>query len=127
MIVVDASAAIAALLHVGPARAALRRETLHALHLIDSETAHSLRRRVLAEELSARQGAEALAVWRRVALSRHPTVDLLPRVWELRENLSAYDEGYVALAERLGCALLTADARLARAPGVRCAITVVPA
>jgi predicted nucleic acid-binding protein len=51
---------------------------------------------------------------------------LLDRVWHLRENLSAYDATYVALAETLGCSLVTADARLSRAPGVQCAVTVVP-
>jgi predicted nucleic acid-binding protein len=49
----------------------------------------------------------------------------LDRIWELRDNVSAYDAGYVALAEALGCGLLTADGRLAGAPGVRCPITVV--
>ena len=51
---------------------------------------------------------------------------LLERVWELRENLSAYDAGYVALAEALRCSLVTADARISRASGVRCPVTVVP-
>jgi predicted nucleic acid-binding protein len=50
---------------------------------------------------------------------------LLPRIWALRENVSAYDATYAALAETLGCALLTADARLAREPGATCAVTVV--
>lgn len=53
-------------------------------------------------------------------------VSLLDRVWELRDNLTAYDASYVALAELLHCALLTADARLGRAPGIRCSVTVVP-
>jgi predicted nucleic acid-binding protein len=52
---------------------------------------------------------------------------LLQRVWELRDNLSAYDASYVALAELLDCTLLTADRRLSRAPGIRCSITAVPA
>ncbi|MBA2239982.1 MAG: PIN domain-containing protein [Solirubrobacterales bacterium] len=47
-------------------------------------------------------------------------------MWQLRENLSAYDATYVALAEALGCPLITADARLSRAPGLRCPVTVVP-
>ena len=59
-------------------------------------------------------------------MTRYPVFALLDRVWELRDNLSAYDASYVALAELLGCSLLTADARLSRAPGIRCPITVVP-
>ena len=59
-------------------------------------------------------------------MTRYPAFTLLDRVWEPRENLSAYDASYVALAELLDCSLLTADARLSRAPGVRCPITVVP-
>ena len=52
-------------------------------------------------------------------------VGLLPRIWELRDNLTAYDATYVALAEGLACDLVTADARLAQAPGPSCAIKVV--
>lgn len=62
-----------------------------------------------------------------MGIVRYGTHGLLGRVWELRDNLSAYDAGYVALAEALGCTLVTADARVSRAPGVRCSITVVPA
>lgn len=54
--------------------------------------------------------------------SHHP---LIPRIWELRDNLTPYDASYVALAEALGCPLVTADARLAAAPGVRCEIVVL--
>ena len=63
---------------------------------------------------------------RRLGMTRYPVFTLLERVWDLRENLSAYDASYVALAELLNCPLMTADARLSRAPGVRCSITVVP-
>jgi predicted nucleic acid-binding protein len=59
-------------------------------------------------------------------MTRYPVFSLLDRVWELRDNLSAYDASYVALAELLDCSLLTADARLSRAPGIRCSITLVP-
>lgn len=126
MIVVDASAALSALLSPGPARRALASEQLHAPHLIDSEVANALRRGVGAKRLDAAAGWTALDAFRRLGMTRYPVFSLLDRVWELRENLSAYDASYVALAELLDCNLLTADARLSRAPGVRCPITVVP-
>lgn len=126
MIVVDAGAAIAALLNDGPARRALAGEQLHAPHLVDSEVASALRRRVAAHQLRAAQGWAVLDTWRRLGLSRYPVVGLLDRVWALRANLTAYDATYVALAESLGCALVTADGRLSRAPGLRCTVSVVP-
>jgi hypothetical protein len=58
--------------------------------------------------------------------TRYPHAPFAPRVWELRGNLTPYDAVYVALAEALDCALVTADARLARAPGIRCAVEVLP-
>lgn len=126
MIVVDASAALAALLNDGAARRALATEQLHAPHLIDSEVASGLRRRVQAKQLALRDAGNALAVWRRLAMTRYAVHPLLGRVWQLRENVSAYDAGYIALAELLDCALVTADARLSRAAGVRCPLTLVP-
>ena len=126
MIVVDASAAMSALLNAGPARRALATEQLHAPHLIDSEVANGLRRRVAARQLDAAAGWTALDALRRLGMTRFPVFSLLDRVWELRDNLSAYDASYVALAELLDCNLMTADARLSRASGIRCAITVVP-
>ncbi|MBE3075668.1 MAG: PIN domain-containing protein [Actinobacteria bacterium] len=126
MIVVDASAALSALLNAGPARSALASQQLHAPHLIDSEVASGLRRRVAAQQLGADAGWIALDAFRHLGMTRYPVFSLLDRVWELRDNLSAYDASYVALAELLDCNLLTADARLSRAPGSRCAITVVP-
>lgn len=126
MIVVDASAAIAALLNAGAARDLLGDEQLHAPHLVDHEVASALRRRVLAGALFAEAGWALLDTWRRLALTRYPVFTLLERVWELRENLSAYDASYVALAEGLGCALVTADSRVSRAPGLTCPVTVVP-
>ena len=126
MIVVDASAALSALLNAGPARRSLASEQLHAPHLIDSDVANGLRRRVAAAQLGADAGWTVLDTFRRLGMTRYPVFALLDRVWELRDNLSAYDASYVALAELLGCSLLTADARLSRAPGIRCPITVVP-
>lgn len=126
MIVVDASAALAGVLNAGVARRTLAVEHLHAPHLVDSEIASALRRHVAAGQINAASGWAALDAWRRLGLTRYPVVGLLDRVWALRDNLSAYDATYVALAEHLDCPLLTADARLSRAPGVRCTITVVP-
>jgi predicted nucleic acid-binding protein len=127
VIVVDASAALSAVLNRGPARRALAGEQLHAPHLIDSEIANGLGRRVAGGALSAADGWGALNAWRNLGMTRYPVFALLDRVWELRDNLSAYDASYVALAELLDCNLLTADSRLSRAPGIRCAITALPA
>jgi predicted nucleic acid-binding protein len=126
VIVLDASAAVSALLNAGPARTSLADEAVHVPHLIDAEIAHALRRQVLGRSLAAADGWAALDTWRRLGVVRHPIGGLLDRVWELRENVSAYDASYLALAEALGCALLTADGRLGRVPGLRCAVTVVP-
>ena len=126
MIVVDASAAVSALLNAGPARQALAEEQLHVPHLIDPEVTHALRRGVASSRIEPGDAWTALDRWRRLGMARHAVFHLLERVWELRENLSAYDASYVALAESLGCALLTADVRMGRATGIRCPVTVVP-
>lgn len=126
MIVLDASAALSGLLNIGPARESMAGEQLHAPHLLDSEVASGLRRQVASQRIAAGDGWAALDTWRRLGLTRYAMHGLLDRVWDLRANLSAYDAGYVALAESLGCSLVTADARISRAPGVRCPITVVP-
>jgi predicted nucleic acid-binding protein len=126
VIVVDASAALSALLNSGPARRALADEQIHVPHLVDSEIASGLRRQVLARNLDADIGWTALDTWRRLGMKRYPVFPLLDRVWELRSNISPYDAAYVALAESLDCPLLTADGRLGRAPGTRCSVTMVP-
>jgi predicted nucleic acid-binding protein len=126
VIVVDASAVVAALLNAGQARTAISGEAVHAPHLIDSEVAQALRRLVLRRDLGADDGWVALDAWRRLGVVRHPVAGLLDRVWQLRENVSAHDASYLALAEALGCGLLTADARLGRGPDLRCPVTVVP-
>ncbi|MCP9926374.1 type II toxin-antitoxin system VapC family toxin [Cyanobium sp. CH-040] len=126
MIVVDASAVVDALLHAGPARRLLREETLVAPHLLDVEVASVLRRLDLRRVLPGDLPVDPLAVYRRLGIRRFPHAPLLGRVWQLRPNLSAYDATYVALAEALGCALLTADRRLAAAPGPRCPIQRLP-
>jgi predicted nucleic acid-binding protein len=126
VIVVDASAAIAGLLNDGPARRALAAEQIHIPHLIDSEVASGLRRLVMARRITAKQGWAALDTWRRLGATRYPVHGLLDRIWALRDDLTAYDAGYVALADQLGCPVVTADARLAAAAGIRCPVTLIP-
>lgn len=125
MIVLDASAAVLALLNDGGARRLLATESVAVPHLADAEVAHALRAQVLRGQLGAEHAQLALSRWVRLGMRRFAAVALLSRIWGLRENLSPYDATYVALAEALGCGLVTADARLARAPGPACAITVV--
>ena len=125
MIVADASVGVLALLNDGPARALVSQEAIAVPHLIDVEVVHALRRRVLHDQLEAGYASNALRSWAQLGLRRFATVGLLDRIWALRENLTAYDASYVALAESLDCPLATADARLANAPGPTCTITIV--
>jgi predicted nucleic acid-binding protein len=108
------------------AREIVRREQVQAPHLIDSEVAHVLRARVRRQVIDATTGWDLLHRFRWMAITRHGTFARLNRVWELRDNLTAYDAAYVALAEAIDCPLVTADARISRAPGLRCVVTVVP-
>ena len=125
MLVIDASALVDALLVAGPARARLSAANLRAPELIDAELLSVLRRLVLTGKLLESQALQALSTASRLGLRRHATRSLWPRAWELRTNLSAYDALYVALAEQLQAPLLTADARLARAPGLRCTVELI--
>ena len=125
MIVLDASAAVLALLNDGDARQALAREMTAIPHLADAVVAHALRSQVLRGTVGAADAQTALARWARLGVRRYAVVGLLRRIWELRDNVTAYDASYVALAEALGCHLVTADGRLAQAPGPRCPITVL--
>lgn len=126
MIVADASTVVAALFSDGMAREIVQREQVQAPHLIDSEVAHVLRAGVRRQAIAATTGWDLLHRFRWMAITRHGTFAMLDRVWELRDNLTAYDAAYVALAEAIDCPLVTADARISRAPGLRCTITVVP-
>ncbi len=130
MIVVDASALLESLLRKPAAEAVERRlfgagHTLHAPHLVDVEVAHVLRRYASAGEIDRERGREALADLADFPLRRYAHDFLLPRVWELRNNLTAYDAVYVALAEALDAPLLTRDQRIAAAPGHHARIELV--
>jgi predicted nucleic acid-binding protein len=100
-------------------------ETLHAPRLLDVEVAQVLRRYALAGEVAPKRCREALEHLAGFALTRYPHDFLIPRVRELRGNLSAYDAVYVALAEALDAPLLTRGRRLAGAPGHAARIALV--
>ena len=129
MIVVDASALVEILIRKPTAKALEARlldsgETIHAPHLIDIEIANVLRRLTSARVLEARRAKTALDDLAALSLFRYPHRDLLPRVWTLRNNLTAYDAVYVALAEELDASLITRDRRLANAAGSRARVEV---
>jgi predicted nucleic acid-binding protein len=130
MIVVDASAMIEVLLRTPAAAAVDARlfepgETLHAPHLLDVEVAQVVRRYVANGDVDADRGREALDDLAALRLRRYPHDLLLPRIWALRHNLTAYDAAYVALAEALDAPLLTRDRRLAAAAGVSARIELI--
>jgi predicted nucleic acid-binding protein len=127
LIVVDASALVDALVGPTPSAAAriAREPVLHGPHLLPLEVASALRKLVTERHLSERGGRQALDKLARLPLRLHPHVQLLPRIWELRSNLTVYDAVYAALAETLSLPLVTADARLSRAPRLRCIVEVV--
>ena len=131
MLVVDASVVVTALADDGPdgqaARAQLRGQVLAAPELIDLEVSSVLRRLVLRRQLPVPRAEQALADLIALPVRRASHLPLLERCWSLRDALTVYDAAYVALAESLGAALLTADARLSRAAGLRCAVEVLRA
>ena len=121
MIVLDASAAIEWLLglpHAGfvEAQIADPSTVVHAPHLITVEVTQVVRRFEQRGELSAERGRAALDDLADLDLTRHDHEPLIPLMWELRANLTAYDACYVALARALDAPLLTLDTRLAQAP-----------
>ena len=122
MIVLDASVLVELLLetsvgHAVAARIADPSLGLHVPHVIDLEVTQALRRYAREGDINPSDAATALANLRELDLQRHPHDQLLDRVWALRENLSAYDAIYIALAEVLDTKVLTCDGRMARAPG----------
>ncbi|MFV1980027.1 MAG: type II toxin-antitoxin system VapC family toxin [Rhodothermia bacterium] len=130
MIVVDASAILEVLLRTPAAgviedRILADGETLHAPHLLDLEVAQVLRRYVIVGTMSPYRGTDALDDLRDFRMTRYSHTIFLPRIWELRSNMTAYDAAYVALAESLGATLLTRDRRLSKSPGHDAAIEVI--
>ena len=130
MIILDASAAIEWLFQSPTGLKIDRRifsisESLHAPHLLDVEVVQVLRRYVRDKTITAQRGQEALEDLGDLPLNRYPHDFLIPRVWELRATLTAYDAVYVALAELLDAPLLTCDGRIASARGHCAEVEVV--
>lgn len=129
MIVVDASVVVPALADDEDAgdhaRARLRGEDLAAPSLIDLEVVSAWRRLVAGGALTPRRAEVALTDLTDLPMDRVSHLPLLDRCWELRGNVTIYDGAYVALAELLGATLVTADRRLANAPGIACAVELI--
>ena len=122
MIVLDASAAVDWLLQTSAGQRIEKRiyshnESLHTPHLLDLEVTQVLRRLVREGALPAHRADQAVRDLLDLRITRYPHFVLLPRIWQLRHNVSAYDAAYVVLAEKLGAALVTRDGRLASASG----------
>jgi len=127
MIVVDASAIVAAIADRSVPNLVQKLQTeryLHAPYLIDMEVTQSLRRMARSGRLTVDRASDARVDYVNLRIRRYRHVPLLERVWELRNTLTAYDAAYVALAEILGAPLVTCDARLARAQGHEAEIRV---
>ena len=130
MIVADASA-VFDVLRRRPTATAIEARLLgsglavHVPHLLDAEVAQVIRRHAAGGDIRPDRGYELLMDFLNLPLQRHPHDWLLPRVWELRHNFTAYDAVYVALAEALDAPLVTRDARLAAIPGHHARIEVV--
>lgn len=120
MIVIDASVLADFLLRTADAASLRLRvfqsgKTLHAPHLIDLEVTQVFRRHVVHRQVEPERGWASLRDLAALRLLRYPHYPLLPRIWELRNNFTAYDAAYLALAESLGATLVTRDGRLAKA------------
>lgn len=125
MIVLDASAAVDVLLNFQPNAQRVRerikeedsgdlRENLHVPHLFGVEVLHALRRLALTGQVSETKSSRAVNAMLKMRLARYPHEPFVGRIWELKENISAYDAAYVALAEALDTPLVTTDRRLAQ-------------
>lgn len=100
-------------------------DDLVAPDLVDVETVAVLRKRWIAGDVSRNRFSAAIDDFEDLDLVRYPALPLMRRAFDLRDNVTAYDAVYVALAERLGCPLVTADQRLAAAPGITCSVEVL--
>lgn len=130
MIIVDASVVVEFLfgtplgIAVGQ-RIADPSEEVASPCLLDIEVAHVVRRWSLTGAIGEERSAKAMEHLASLNTRRWPHEPLLPRIWALRHNLTAYDAAYVALAESLGGVLLTCDRSLVGVPGANCEVEVI--
>ncbi len=132
MIVIDASVLAEALTGSGPisdaARAELATDSRWAAPaILKTETLSVIRGRLIGKKITQHAADEAMADLLTVVIDRIDEDCLLPRMWELRDNMTCYDAAYVAAAEALGCPLVTTDGKLSRAIGPKCQIKIVRA
>ena len=103
----------------------MKNDTDHgAPALIDAEVIAVVQRYERSTQLDRTSALLAVTGLKAWPGERWPLGPLIDRAWELRHNVRSYDAFYVALAESLGATLLTLDARLAGAPGIRCDVLV---
>ncbi|WP_198587126.1 type II toxin-antitoxin system VapC family toxin [Glycomyces xiaoerkulensis] len=93
-----------------------------APHVVDLECASVLRRLVRRGVLDEERASKALRLLSRFDLHRFDHTPLLPRIWQLRDNMTAYDASFAALAETLDASLVTVDSKFERTPGLRCRV-----
>jgi predicted nucleic acid-binding protein len=130
VIVVDASVLVSALIADDDAGERMRlrldaEDEVCAPEVIDLEVANAWRRELLAGNIGEDRSRLALNDLVEMPLTRMPHRPLMPRIWELRHNLTPYDAAYVALAESLDVTLLTVDGRSTRAPSLRCEVELI--
>jgi predicted nucleic acid-binding protein len=129
VLVTDAGVWVRALVDEGPGgpiRTRLVAEAVVAAPaLIDLEFTNVLRGLLTKGSLALHDAELAIAEFLQAPIQRYGHESLVPRVWQLRENLTEYDAAYVALAEALGTDLLTIDRGIGGAPGVRCRVVLV--
>lgn len=129
MIVADNSVVTELLVGDGPQVRAiqehLENQRVFVPDLLDLEAVSAVRRLVLAGELEASAGQQAIATLIELPFERVSHRPLVPRIWQLKDNLTPYDASYVALAEHLDVPLYTGDMHLARSPGIRCPVILL--
>lgn len=115
-LVVDASAVAEILFGTEAGRRAaalLDGHQLLAPQHLTAEVASVIRGWSLSRQITDEEALRAFREFDALGVEQVPMMSLLPAVYSLRHNMSAYDAMYVVLARAVQCQLLTVDARLA--------------